>query len=241
MNSFRRWASTAAFRRFWPILRSQLADEFVRYLEEELHVTSSPPVILRLSTLPVGGSFEDQALDLISEEFRREWPDEVASWADSHSLGIPELIRRAGALGLESLPIWLIVQAPAGSDPFDENSERIVCGIILGADFPDHPDPDLLLDDAGRPRSAVEFLVWVRRAYRASGIGSRCVRQALTSLVGELSACRDGLPCSVWARYPCTNFNTDVERDMWLGFFARYNFRRKYSRSDQKWALLELR
>ncbi len=70
MNTLRRLAASATFRKFWPVLRTQHSPEFVRFCEEQLRLQADPP---RLRPVSVG----DPALRFLGAAFAREWPREV--------------------------------------------------------------------------------------------------------------------------------------------------------------------
>ena len=79
LNSFRRWVSTNTFRRAWPILRSEYSSEFVRFCEEQLHLTAARPSPIRLSHTYKDLPDEDatrKRIEILDAEFEREWPAE---------------------------------------------------------------------------------------------------------------------------------------------------------------------
>jgi hypothetical protein len=236
MNSFRRWADTEVFQRLWPVLRSQLAAEFVRFCEDQLHVASPPPVAVRLvgpvGTLAARGfTFEAEALDELADEFAREWPDDALGGRNvpRPRRGIPELVARAAALGLPELPVWLIVQTTSGPVSPGAAPRKFVAGIILAATFPDHPDVDALDPDEQPP---IELFLWVRPAHRSIGMASLTARNVVQTISEELAAAHGTIARPLWARYPrASPGDDDRAHEMWRGFFARYDFRRKYPTS----------
>jgi hypothetical protein len=241
MNAFRRWVASEAFRRAWPILRAKFSADFVRFCEEQLHLTAATPSAARLSSsdkISGASEFEHQAIELLDREFAREWPEE-------HRLkrGPRELIAKARELKKtppitkgqapkkpapkpgESKPerplVWLIIQAPSGRKKADESPHKSVSGVILAA-----------LSDAaiefGRGRgqpSPIEFFVWVRRAHRGAGLGSRGVQEALPTIRAELQAANGETPPLV-AFYPeASPADDDIEYTSLLRFLSGFDFR----------------
>ena len=234
MCAFRRWVSTRAFRRCWPILRAEFSPDFARFCETELHLVTAPsPIWQRLPATVVPGSFEGQALDLLAQEFEREWPGEIRHGQPTDR-SLPALTPRGpGRSNPAGPPIWLIVQAPSGPLPALQSPEKFVSGIALVAEFPDHPDPSANVS----PRRALEFFVWIRRPHRSTGLGSESVRPVLEIVRGELSAIQANQAITLWARYPKsgTDGDNNMERRTWINFFARFDFRPKYPPRNVQW------
>ena len=161
MNSFRRWAATEAFRRTWPVLRSEFSSEFVRFCEEQLHLNAAEPSVLSLPSLddflklPADDSLK-VAIDLLDNEFQREWPDE-------HRQGRGPKALVAASSKLKNPPLaWLIVQAQSGqSQKADQSPNKFVCGVFLATRS--DQIPQTVLPD-GTKQDSVEFFVWIRRA-----------------------------------------------------------------------------
>jgi Patatin-like phospholipase len=233
MNTFRRWAGTRALRRLWPTLRPEFRSDFARFCELQLNLGAAIPQAIRLgldnpSNPPVAGDFGEHgpAIALLAEEFEREWPADVRD-----RRGLLDLIGRARDLKLNELPVWLIYQAPSGPEMAGASPRRFACGIILAADFVDHParnDPEVCPPEMGSP---IELLVWVRRPYRSVGLASRCLTKALIDgLLDEIKRSRT-LPESphLWTRYPVPDpGEADIEHGNWLIFFARFDFKPRF-------------
>ncbi len=221
MNAFRRWTATSTFQHAWPVLRSTRGADFVRFCESQLHAAMAPPSAVRLAGEPAAESIEGRGLAELAAEFAREWPDDVRE-----GRGLAELIRRAGLVGLDTPPVWLIEIAPSGPARAEDSPDRFVAGIILAAAFPDHPDREAL-DLAGK--APIELFVWVRPPHRSSGLAARTARQVVTTISDELLTPVNEIRPTLWARYPrATPGDDDQELSLWLSFFARYDFRRRY-------------
>jgi Patatin-like phospholipase len=222
MNSFRRWAATEAFRRTWPVLRSEFSSEFVRFCEEQLHLNAAEPSVLSLPSLddflklPADDSLK-VAIDLLDNEFQREWPDE-------HRQGRGPKALVAASSKLKNPPLaWLIVQAQSGqSQKADQSPNKFVCGVILATRS--DQIPQTVLPD-GTKQDSVEFFVWIRRAYRAAGLGSQCVQEVLPK-VRESLRDKNGHTPSLWSRYPKQEASDDdLEFANLVRFLARFDFR----------------
>jgi len=236
-NTFRRWVNTSAFQRLWPALRPEYGADFCRFCEEDLHLTVVKPEVVQIDD-PNEQAFESTAITLLTEEYQREWPLDPAP-----SLNV--LLTRARELvNAGRPPVWLIVQepspplpAPGGSQPV---GKKFVTGIILAAKYdPLTTDfPGLDTTDANLWKgSPVELVVWMRRGYRSTSLGSPSVRDVLeTKLPAVLADANNPMP-TLWARYPkpaeCGVH--DHEWVVWLNFLARFDFRRCYAKESNKW------
>ncbi|WP_165233862.1 patatin-like phospholipase family protein [Aquisphaera insulae] len=233
LNSFRRWASTPAFQALWPLLRPEFGSEFVRFCEDELHMIAAPTALVPIDPAAAGDerTFQDAAIGRLVEEHTREWgPDPDAP-------KLADLIERSKAISPKSPPAWLIVQQPSAQEGPDGKPIGLsyVLGIVLVAKFPDPAGrfPGLALD--GEPR---EFFVWMRRGFRATEMGAPMVREVLTTKLGPALGLKPGaeLP-PLLARYPKAGEQGDVdhEREAWLTFLARFDFRRVVPRKPGAW------
>ncbi len=219
MNTFRRWAVTEAFQRTWPALRAERGAEFVRFCESQLHTATAAPSAIRLTAYKDLTDFPAEAVAELADEFAREWPDEART-----GRSLPAMIEKAGELGLTQPPVWLVVQAPSGPEWADQSPRKFVSGIILATTFDDHPDRALLEQNGKTP---VELFVWVRPPLRSAGLASFTVRPVIAAISGELKVAFKTTTPTLWARYPRSSADDDLEHGMWLGFFARFDFRRR--------------
>ncbi len=222
MNTFRRWAATEAFRRAWPILRSEFSSEFVRFCEEQLHLTAAEPSVLSLPShadflnLPPD-DFLKVAIDLLDNEFEREWPDEHRDGRG------PKALAEASS-HLKTPPLaWLVVQAQSGQgQQAGQSPNKFACGIILATRSDQIPQTSL---PDGTKQDSIEFFVWIRRAYRAGGLGTRGVHEVLPKIRESLRD-QNGQTPSLWARYPKEEADDDdLEFANLVRFLARFDFR----------------
>ncbi len=218
VNSFRRWAGTNAFRRAWPILRSEYSGEFVRFCEEQLHLIAAKPSPVRLSStyekLPEGDP-NKQAIEILDGEFAREWPSE-----HREHRGIIELINKA-EISQEGPMIWLLAQSPSGPKKAEDSPDRFACGVILAVRS---EVPSNLATQCEGQLEPVELFIWVRRAYRSAGLGCNGLQGTLESIREELKM--DNRTPPLWSRYPKAQVDDDeLEFANFVRFLSRFNFR----------------
>ncbi|WP_165074396.1 patatin-like phospholipase family protein [Paludisphaera rhizosphaerae] len=204
MNAFRRWAGSDAFRRAWPILRSEYSDQFVRFCEDELHLQTARPSAIRLE---VGFDQLDdadgrkKALDLMDEEFARDWPDEHRA-----ERGVLDQARKS--LTVDGKPaVWLMAQASSEYSEARQSPAPLYGGVILAVAIGDAAD------------APVEIAVWVRPPYRQIGLGSICLSEVMAELDPKLSG------RLLLTRYPDDDPGEDQSYLSFLRFFSRYDFR----------------
>jgi hypothetical protein len=260
MSVFRRWTATEAFRRLWPVHRSSFSPEFVRFCENQLLLNMAEPKAQPVLFPP--DPLTSRMLDLLAEEFRLEWPSAPSlgsritaartlsndpSWAGLQPRATARPRRRSKARQNDPTgtrphpPIWLICQAARGTaEPADSTPERFACGIILVCPV-ERGDVIRLLPKNLNSKdghlikpSDWELLVWVRRAHRSTGLGSRCLLQVLPQIDSALA--RSAAPRNLWVRYPKTAARglTQPERTAWLSFFSLFDFRPPDWLSDQE-------
>ena len=158
---------------------------------------------------------------------------------------LEDLVTKARALvNGQRPPVWLIVQepspplpAPSGSRPV---GERFVTGIILAATYDTltHDFPGLVPAAADKwNASYVELVVWLRRGYRSTLLGSPSVREVLENeLPAVLGVAKNALP-TLWTRYPKPGEDGESNHEwgLWLNFLARFDFRRCHAKEPHSW------
>jgi Patatin-like phospholipase len=215
MSVFRRWASTPALRRLWPILRGEFGSDFVKFCETQLELGSRTDAVLRSQ---IDKAFFDDAITILGQEFAREWPGEEA---------LDVLIQGAEKTWsgwADQQPIALIIQAPPGGGEIAWASGKVACGIAF-----------LIRLSEGDPShnqiARFEAFIWMRRAYRGMGIASRAARRILTRFHAIAKQTLQDRDFVIQARYPTErveheSVNTDgMEYLLWLNFFSHYDFR----------------
>lgn len=229
VNSFRRWVGTSAFRRAWPILRSEYSSDFVRFCEDQLHLTAARPSAIRLPSGHEQLAADDlrrRALDVLDAEFAREWPDE-------HRQGRGVIARAGRAVtGGHGPMVWLIVQSPSGPEKAEDSPDRFACGVIIVERS----------EQSGEHESSpggAELFVWVRRPYRSAGLGASGLRETLGTIRDELKSANVGP--GLWARYPGSGSgDDDLEFGGFLRFLSRFDFRPLHDAGEEDRGYLTL-
>ncbi len=229
MSVFRRWASTAAFRRHWPTLRPNYGEDFVRFCESQLRLS----VISLVRRLPSGQVEEEdlqRAIQSMGPDFAREWPgmslanliqEANHSW-EGHPDGIPWR--------------WLVLQGPP-NETLDSFQKPYPCGITVAKP----------VVGQGLSENTFEFFVWVRRAYRSMGLGGYAAREILSDFCQAFWE-QKRVPLTILVRYPVrttpaddsegpgisldargcpgpSDRENDIEFNLWKGFFSLFDFR----------------
>jgi hypothetical protein len=200
MDVFHRWTSAGTVRRVWPVLRSEFARDFINFCEKQMRMA-----VVRGRARPIAReAAADQHLSRLEQEFHAQWP------LLEPTLG--ERVRTA----LQQTPslAWFIfpqVDPPANHGP--AIGQDIPCGVILceprgGA-------------DGGRPDA--ELFIWLRGAYRNTGLGRTALRQVLDE---ELPAVWPaGFRLHVYL--PVSSLvgpGGELQKAMWMTFFHHFEF-----------------
>ena len=217
INALRRWVGTAAFQLFWPVFRSQISPDFVRFLEDELHLATSKPTIRRLSEVKPQ-SLQDDSLKILSAEFDREWPDGDARGRDLDALKTNADSFQYGG----KPPVWLLIRSPSGPKPSGtvaQPDDELPQGSFVGGVV-------MLLKDADP--DAYELFAWVRRPHRASGLGTSAIGPLIDEILSQLKKdlAEKGGTKILRVYYPKSGEegDNDMERERWMSFFALYDF-----------------
>jgi hypothetical protein len=214
MNLFRRWTGTGAFHRYWPFLRAEYSEDFVRFCERALSLRPTEVDLKRLH--------EDEQLDVtlrkdlaaMDWEFSLEWKnelarlgvDQVCKTPSRHVEAAEEFARTAG--GFPPF-VWIIyLKGP------EERVGALPCGIISMAPPADEP--------AGK---SLELFLWLRGPYRNLGIGRQC--DILKNIVSRLCDLPAPRPSILLARYPDSgpSHAEKLDKAMWMNFFFDYGFK----------------
>jgi hypothetical protein len=206
MDVFYRWTNTPLFRRHWPVLRSEFARRFVSFCEKQVRMGR-----VKVELWPLGDlwQLQGQVPDVLAHEFSAQWPQR------------PGLQQRANAAAC-----WLVYARMAGPDTADDRlppaAEETPFGIILLG--PDSP-PRQGEEEAG---GGYEFLIWVRGAYRNSGVGRDAALQ-LFQQFHDRGWPRP--PFRLIVRLPVdevTGPGGSLLRAMWETFFHHLDFHQVY-------------
>jgi len=171
---------------------------------------------------PTGASFEGLALARLTAEFAIEWPGEVLAGRGLNRAARPGRGTPPSFPFCRSSPAWLIVQAPVGRDPRPTSRAR---SRSPGSSWRRRRRPT-----ADRPTPTLEFLAWVRPAYRSAGPGradSRRGPRPPPDPRPEGGPTAERFPHSgPGTRASSTGPGTTSRVATWLSFFARFDFRR---------------
>ena len=217
MNTFRRWVEhRRRSSQLWPLFRPEYGTDFVRFCEEELHMRARPGGVRELLSSRAARDVRRESVDLLAEEFAREWPGEVAVDRDLRTL-----INRANDLEPRGRPSRL-ADRPVARAP---QAVGQLAGAIRQRDHP-----------AGRVGS-IEHGNATRRGLRVLRLGSPAPPRRRAGHRVHRAGSRRGdraaraatrqQPCSTLrARYPKSgrDGDNDHERCCWLSFFALYDF-----------------
>ncbi len=203
MDVFHRWTSARAVREYWPFLRAEFGRGFVSFCEKQMRMGA---VTGRAVPLEQGAAIPE----LLLREFAEQWPRQRP------------LEERVG--GAEH--VWLVYpEGPYAAATADTNGKpptpaAAPCGVIA---------VERTVED-GRPATAAngdpvhELHVWVRGAYRNTGLGRPAVGQVLRELVDRLRP-----PFRLRVRLPLiglTGPGGELQQNMWLTFFHHHEFER---------------
>jgi hypothetical protein len=199
MDVFYRWTSAPTFRHHWPYLRSEFARGFVSFCERQMKLGVVETRRVRIHP----GQLEDPYLDRLLLEFWDQWPEE---W-DRLRAHIQSLDQEPKGVG------WLVYTAnPYPDEKLPPEEYQTPCGILLVVRT---KDP-----------STHELILWMRGAYRNTGLGRHAARMALA----ELPKVLDPRPSRLLVRLPVGNLRGpggELQKRMWLGFYYNLGFRRE--------------
>ena len=222
MNAFRRWASSRSFQDYWPAVRGEFSEGFVRFCEAELNLKVDDPEI---AWLDAGRAKQwgrglhprpliefREALTTLDGEFTSEWPDlsipEIGDQAANLCNMLDHAIARPPVTGFGPLA-GLIVSRPSTRPDGPTTAEPRLYGAVLAWKSSDR---------------VIDLTIWVRGAYRTLGIGRGTI-EAMRAALQQSGARGDILR----ARYP-SDLRVVVERrwqgDLWADFFRSQGFHR---------------
>jgi hypothetical protein len=153
LDVFSRWTNTKAFRRMWPIVRSEFSQRFVNFCERQLGLSK---IVISLNSLT------KEQLDNLNIEFQSQWPSESLVERETR-------VQKQNGNDLK----WSIGVSMQGGE-----SAPAICGVaMLLSDRTLCNDPSLPQNS-----ERCELFLWIRGAYRNSGNGSAAMNQIVTTL-----------------------------------------------------------
>jgi hypothetical protein len=209
MDVFHRWTSAVTVRKHWPTLRAEFGRSFVRFCEKQMRFgeVEGKPVPLRSDTLKL--------LDRLRLEFADQWLD-YKDWLSAE-------IERA----INSRTGWLIY-------PDNPYPDTPTTRAIRNDDFPVGVILVTPLRDGDF--STCRFFVWMRGAYRNTGLGRFAVREILAKLpkliFEKQTSLENGRPKTFRLRIDLpvadlTGPGGKLQKGMWLTFFDHLDFIRQ--------------
>jgi hypothetical protein len=200
MGIFHRWTNAPTVRRLWPLLRGELARGFVSFCEMQMRlgvVQGSIEPIARRGDL-------GRRLDRLLVELHDQWEDRM-----------PDVEQRLNKVGADGYLGWLVMTKNAYPEEPPAAANRLPCGIILVS--PENVPKGQV--------SAYDLFVWMRGAYRNTGIGQPAVEE----VIDELRLKFTGQPFRLRVRLPVGKLSGpggDMQISMWYTFFTHHEFDR---------------
>jgi hypothetical protein len=204
MNVFHRWTSAETFRLKWPLLRGEFGQDFIRFCERQMRlgVVKGKPIALRLNAMPHG-------FDRLRLEFEDQWDQFRGAFADWLAYAATD----------EHDSAWVIYP----DNPYP----------LPGAPTPESGGPPVgiifvrpsIVGDTAMTLPTYDFLVWLRGAYRNTGLGRPAVRDILVRLRKRWPnafCLRVRLPVA-----GMTGPGAKLQKAMWLTFFHQLSFERR--------------
>jgi patatin-like phospholipase len=216
MDVFHRWTSAETVRRHWPLLRGEFGRGFVSFCEKQMRlgVVKGKAVAIDPHTAP-------ERLARLCLEFEDQWE------TPKGQLTLDGRIERARVLDAEHKG-WLVY--PDNPYPLDratatQEEGQIPAGVILVS-------PSKLSANEPEKRRIYDFLVWMRGAYRNTGLGRPAVADVLRTLSQVMPrpfVLRVSLPLQ-GQRGP----GGAIQQAMWQNFFHHQDFVRLTCPDDSK-------
>jgi hypothetical protein len=200
MGIFHRWTNAPTVRRLWPLLRGELARGFVSFCEKQMRlgvVQGCAEPIARRSVL-------GRRLDRLLLELRDQW-EEKMPYVEEH-------LDKVGADGYLG---WLVMTKNSYPEEPRVAANQLPCGIILVS--PENVPQGQV--------AAYDLFVWMRGAYRNTGIGQPAVEQ----VIDDLRRLSSGQAFRLHVRLPAGKLSGpggDVQISMWYTFFTHHEFDR---------------
>jgi hypothetical protein len=213
MNLFRRWTNAPKFHAYWPFLRGELSQEFVRFCEQALNMTPVDVAAEPMNRQAIQGWLPE--VRRMDREFEQEWASERdhLRWLPTGRYLVDAIVVAHSfhqLLGLGEPLIWRL----AMRDDKGQGMEQ-ACGLVCaGPAF------------RGSGRN-LELLVWLRGPYRNLGIGRLCLPRILEQIKEALRGGLNGQPYRLVSYFPDGGVNRAdrLAKAQWMNFFFDQGFR----------------
>jgi hypothetical protein len=234
MNVFRRWISSGIFQAYWPAVRGEFSEGFIRFCETELNLTVQKPEFAWLRGYPnkngrtIGLRKFKKALRELDKEFLLEWPRVVRHEISDDRCGLAEMFEHAckhptGARGRPMAVLILRDETVHGRRPASKHSPA---GEARSERRPTSaPSYYGVILAWGSSEGVVELVLWLRGAYATLAIGE-AIEKTIRDFKEELKALKpEGY--ALRTRYPSDDRNRGKQRwrrTVWTDFFRNQGF-----------------
>jgi hypothetical protein len=194
MDLFHRWTSAETVRRHWPLLRAEYGRGFVSFCEKQMRLG-----VVTGKLVELGPETRPERYARLFLEFEDQWPDQIQWLQNTFQAALDS----RGALG------WSIEP----HNPYPRQEELAAAGIILVTPV------DQLVEHGP---ATYQLFVWMRGAYRNTGLGRSAVRDVLQKLQARWAntfRLRVILPVK-----DLTGPGGKLQKGMWLTFFTHHEF-----------------
>lgn len=248
ISVFERWSQSDLVRKYWPVLRGEYSQSFVRYCEQQLSLRATLEPVMPWTL--ADDAMLDKHLDV---EFRLEWPEEKAA-----QRGLREF--REGAAQLEAYlkdrqgrkvegttstaPVHAAWKLEIGSAPMSDRGKQefqplqTICGMAMLV--ASNPKTHLPLGELEKfdktPPAEYELMFWVRRGYRTLNVGT-CLMEGVLQKVSDLFQSQGIKDFKVHVRHPRSVWQGAggrISKQQWFNFFNKYGFRRSPNWNDSE-------
>jgi GNAT superfamily N-acetyltransferase len=238
MNTFRRWAASDTFRKYWPVLSTTYGRDFALFCQRELNLD---PIRIGFTQIPKDHDKAKWQRETLDRQFALDWKKAAQQWVAQmviHQSDVREriqnhyldwLIDSASLFSPEKPPVWFLTLIPTASAPevgLDE--DRYPCGIVLLR--PVTPlDQAAGFFDCTKQRYELELFLWLVGAYRSIGIGKQIMPKILQKFRDDGIRNKDGRLPILLVRYPDDSVGPGerMQRTRWSDFFQDHGFRRR--------------
>jgi hypothetical protein len=210
MDVFHRWTNAPTVRRLWPLLRSEFSRDFVRFAERQMQLGVVRAHLEELVVTPD----KSEELNRLVTELEDQWPRLTITAENlAPRVFLARVANRQCLVALAALVYPDNPYPPEEQLPPEEQSRRrqaqVPCGVLtVTSDQENH---------------AHELFIWLRGAYRNSGLGRSAVELALTELSGRWHE----KPQQLLVRLPLrhlTGPGGELQKRMWLTFYYHLGF-----------------
>jgi predicted acylesterase/phospholipase RssA len=205
LDVFYRWTSAGTFRRHWPHLRAEFGRQFVSFCERQMQLGV-------MEGVPFDANAQNpHDFDRLKQEFRMQWPEEIETLQKFETVA-------AAPVAKEGPFAWAVY--PRRRDPKKDPADPKL--VVVPGELP--VGMILIMNSA---KSEYDLTVWLRGAYRNTGLGRTAVQSILDKITTD--TIEIPMPFTLRVRLPIKNLTGPggkLLRGMWLTFFNHLGFAR---------------